>query len=241
MKLSVITLLVLCCLSSVQLNAQEVKSHVPAETSADVPALFDFHEVMVKLWHTAWPDRNIAMMVEALPAVKQFADTMSHVALPGILRDRTKVWKENTTRLQEIVLEYEKATAPVDTAALMSATEKLHSQFEKLIRITRPVLKEMDAFHQVLYMLYHHSLPEKDGEKVVAAVGEMKEKMAVLNKAELPERLQKKADAFKEARAILSKAVQAIDAKEYTAKPEAFTASIEEMHSAYQALEAVFD
>ena len=39
----------------------------PAETTPNVPALEVFHEVIFKIWHEAWPDKNTAMLRQLLP------------------------------------------------------------------------------------------------------------------------------------------------------------------------------
>jgi hypothetical protein len=221
--------------------AQDKKSHVPDETSAQIPVLSNFHDVIFPLWHSAWPEKNIAMIVAALPDVKQFSDSISRVRLPGILRDKEKIWTAAIATLQAIVAGYEKAAAPPDSVKLLDATEQLHSQYEKLIRITRPVLKEIDAFHQVLYALYHHALPEKDEAAIVALTGSLKEKMSMLENVTLPERLQKRDAAFREARAALAASVKTLDASTYHSGPAEFTANVEKMHSHYQDLEKVFE
>lgn len=221
--------------------AQDAKPVHSEEIEAQIPILTEFHEVIFKVWHTAWPEKNTAMLVELLPEIKNYSDSIAKVQLPGVLRDKEKVWKENTTKLQEIVTEYARNTAPVDSQKLLNAAEQLHAQFEKLVRITRPVLKEIEAFHQVLYMLYHHYLPDNDVEKIVSSVTKLKEKMAVLEKAALPERWKEKEAAFTEARAVLAQSVKALDSSIAKDKPKEFAASVETMHSDYQALEKVFE
>lgn len=221
--------------------AQDAKPIHSVETEAQIPILTEFHEVIFKLWHTAWPEKNTAMLVELLPEIKHFSDSIANVQLPGILRDKEKIWKENTAKLQEIVTEYAKNTAPVDTQKLLNAAEQLHTQYEKLVRITRPVLKEIDAFHQVLYMLYHHYLPGKNQQQIASSVAELKDKMAMLEKATLPDRLKKKEAVFIAARTALARSVKALDVSLAKDKPKEFSARVETMHSDYQALEKVFD
>jgi hypothetical protein len=221
--------------------AQQAKETHADETAAQVPILTDFHEVIFKVWHTAWPEKNLTMLSGLLPEIKHFSDSLAKVQLPGILRDKQKVWKQSTAKLQEIVSEYANATSPVDSQKLLDAAEQLHAQYEALVRVTRPVLKEMDAFHQVLYMLYHHYLPGKDQEKLATSVRELKERMAVLNKATLPDRLKKRETAFIEARATLAHSVGALDASMVKDNPKEFASNVETMHTDYQTLEKVFE
>ncbi len=65
-----------------------------------------------------------------------------------------------------------------------------------LVRVIRPALKELDEFHAVLYMLYHYYMPGDSLEQMKSSAVALKEKMVVLNKAVLPERLKSKEPAF---------------------------------------------
>lgn len=236
-----LVLFVLAFVFAVPAFAQDAKSTHSDELTAHVPILTEFHEVIFQLWHTAWPEKNVALLKELLPEIKRYSDSIAAVQLPGILRDKEQAWKENTSRLQAVVREYAEASSPIDTQKLLNAAEQLHAQYEMLVRTIRPVLNELDAFHQVLYMLYHHYLPDGNHEKIVSFVEQLKEKMAALEKATLPERLKKKESAFNEARAALGRSVAALDPSIAKTKPAEFEASVERMHSDYQALERVFE
>jgi hypothetical protein len=211
------------------------------ETDSRVAVLNDFHEVIFQIWHTAWPEGNVALLSGLLPQVNQYTDTLSRVTLPGILRDKQEAWDEGIAKLKSIVGEYEAATAPLDSVKLLDAAERLHSQYETLVRIIRPVTKELDQFHQVLYMIYHHYWPNKGLEKLTPAVSSLKEKMAALAKSKLPNRLKQKEEAFAEAKANLVRTVDMLVASDAADNPEKFASDLERVHSKYQALEQVFE
>ena len=128
----------------------------PAEATAEVPALDSFHEVIFKIWHEAWPQKNAAMLRQLVPDVEKGIASVASAPLPGILRDRKAAWDEGVKKLQNAGSEYKVAAASNDNSKLLAAAEKLHGQFESLMRITRPAMKELDEFHAVLYMIYHH-------------------------------------------------------------------------------------
>lgn len=165
----------------------------PADAVARVQALDDFHEVIFKIWHEAWPEENTAMLEQLLPEVEKGISEVASAELPGILREKQAVWEEGVKRLQIAGEDYGAAVSAKDEAKLMVAAEVLHSRFEALMRAIRPALKELDDFHSVLYMLYHHYLPEYDPEKIRSSVAELKQKMAALNEVQVPEQLQDKA------------------------------------------------
>ena len=220
--------------------AQESKHQPADETKAQVPVLSNFHEVIFQIWHTAWPEKNVTMLRDLLPEVQRYRDSLSQVQLPGILRDKQKAWDENVAKLRTIVADYERAASPIDSVKLLDAAERLHAQYEVLVRTIRPALKEVDAFHQVLYMLYHHYWPDRNQEKVASSLPALKEKMTALNAVVLPERWKKKDAAFKEACAKLTHSVEALTVADAKDNPERFSSNLEAMHADYQALERVF-
>jgi hypothetical protein len=210
-----------------------------AETSWQVPELFAFHEVIATIWHEAWPAKDIAQLKALTPQVKAGAAKVAGAQLPGILRDKQAAWDEGVAGLQRTVTDYETAAASGDDARLLAAAEALHAQFEKLVRTIRPLTKELDAFHQVLYPLYHHQLDPYDAAAVKATVPQLQEKMAALAKAPLPERFAPKTGAYDAARAELGREVDAFAAAVATGDPAKAKAAAETMHSAYVKLEAV--
>ncbi|TAK55125.1 MAG: hypothetical protein EPO24_12440 [Bacteroidetes bacterium] len=221
--------------------AQDTTLTHPDETKAEIPALDNFHDIIYKIWHTAWPEKNVKMLAELEPEIQQYAKPLIQSELPGILRDKKTLWKENISKFQNIIEEYKKSSMPVDSQRLLASAEQLHTQYEKLVRIIRPALKELDEFHSVLYMLYHYYLPEKNIEKIVVSTNELKIKMENLDKAKLSERLKKKETMFIEARTHLSKSVVAVQAVVISSDMKKISSAIETMHSDYQALEKVFE
>lgn len=238
-----IKIVIIICLLNYLAICQEhqYQEVTDAELKAEVPELFEFHDVIYKIWHNAWPEKDIDMLVELLPEVEQGSKKVINAELPGILRDKKQAWQENIEKFKEAVEEYKLATSPLDSQRLLNAAENLHSQFEKLVRIIRPVIKEIDEFHKVLYMLYHYYMPEGNVEKVKSSIKELKEKMDILNKAVLPERRKSKEKEFNTARKKLSKSVDDLvkSIKKYDHKK--VSKKIEIMHSNYQALEKVFE
>ena len=212
----------------------------PAETVASVPALNDFHEVIYKIWHEAWPNKDAAMLQKLLPDVEKGIASVAAAPLPGILRDKKETWNEGVRKLQSAGADYRAAVETKDDAKLLAAAEALHSRFEGLMRVVRPALKELDEFHVVLYMLYHHYLPKNDTENIRKSAAEMTQKMAALNQAKLPERMIDKEHDFQVARGILSQAVAALEGAVQSNDARAIKDAVEAVHARYQALEKVF-
>jgi NADH dehydrogenase/NADH:ubiquinone oxidoreductase subunit G len=212
-----------------------------AETTAEVPALDSFHEVIFKIWHEAWPEKNTAMLRQLLPEVEKGIASVASAQLPGILREKKTAWEEGVKKLQMTGSEYRAAVEANKDSALLASAEKLHSQFEALMRITRPALKELDEFHAVLYMLFHHYLPDYDLEKIRASVGELKQRMAALNASQLPERLKQKESQFQAARARLSQSVDALEPALRSNNEKTIREAVSVVHADYQALNGVFE
>ena len=212
----------------------------PAETVASVPALDAFHEVIFKIWHEAWPKKDTAMLQNLLPDVEKGIASVAAAPLPGILRDKKDAWDEGVRKLQGAGAEYQAAAIAQDDAKLLAAAEVLHSRFEGLMRAIRPALKELDEFHAVLYMLYHHYLPKNDLENIRKSSAELLQKMAALNQAKLPERMSDKDHDFQVARGMLAQSVAALEAGIQSSDEKTISAAVEAVHTRYQSLEKIF-
>ena len=152
-------------------KAAEACAPTEEETRAEVPALFDFHDVIRTIWHDAWPNKDTKALRALLPDVEKGAKAVAGAELPGILRDRSKAWSAGVKELTALVDEYAAAAGGTDDQKLLDAAERLHSQYEKLVRVIRPALRELDAFHVVLYRLYHYDMKSDSLEAMRRTVG----------------------------------------------------------------------
>lgn len=217
------------------LLSQEATNDRASETSATVLALNEFHTVIFKIWHTAWPKKDYDMLTALLPEIEQGITAVANAELRGILREKKAAWRNGVEKLQAIVKEYEAAIEAKQKQSLLDAAEKLHAQYEALIRVIRAPLRELDDFHAVLYMLYHYYLPEDSLDEVKVSIGQLQEKMAALNKAALPSRFRGKEESFTVARNQLDKAVTDLAAMVRANESEKIKAAVEAMHTSYKA------
>jgi hypothetical protein len=178
--------------------------------AAELPAFTAMHEVIMPLWHDAWPAKDTQALAKMLPAIEKHTAAVAKAELPGILRDKRTAWEAGVVKLQATVSDYRAAVKSGDSAALLAAAEALHMQYEALGRVIRPVLPEVEAFHATLYVIYHYQLHPLQLEKLVASAPELKQKMDALNQAQAPDTLKAKKPAFEAQRARLSKAVDAL-------------------------------
>jgi len=217
---------------------------VPAltqETESTVPELSAFHEVIYPIWHTAYPEKDIAMLKSLVPQVNELAEKVFAAKLPGILREKQAKYDAGLAEFRKSVEAYNAAAKGSDDKAMLDAAEVLHAKYEMLVRILRPVLKEMDAFHKVLYVVYHTHLPAKDWAAIRAAAPDLKAKAEAVTKATLPTRLQAKAEAFAKAADELAKAATVLAGLEPKADGAAVEQAVQKLHSRYQELEKIFD
>ncbi len=222
-------------------TAQDTQDAHAAEVKAQVPALQKFHTPIYTLWHTAWPKKDTAMMASLCTDIDSGVAGVAAAELPGILRDKKDAWDEGVKRLQLIAGQYRTAMAGTELQPKLDAAERLHMQYEKMVRIIRPVLKEIDAFHQVLYMIYHYYMPEHRMSELTAAVTSLSEAMDTLDAVRLPERLRKRDEAFQAAREKLSTSVAYVKAVMSSDDAKKINDAIRRMHSDYEALARVFD
>jgi hypothetical protein len=219
--------------------AQEQK---PVELSSEMPQLSEFHEVIYQVWHEAWPQKNTELLKELIPEIDSGYTKLSKAKLSPLLHEKQGKWTEGVQVMGEIIAQYKSAAAVNDAEALLKAAEKLHSQYEVLVRTIRPVLKEMDGFHQELYLLYHFYILEYNFTTIAASAEKLAIRMEALNKAELPKKHKGKQEQFNKTCHDLSAAVEKFNqAIKDNADKETVLASIESVHSNYQKLAAVFE
>lgn len=211
------------------------------ETDSSVPELAAFHEVVYPIWHTAYPDKDIAMLKSLVPQVDELAAKIFAAKLPGILREKQAKYDAGLAEFRKAVGAYDAAAKGSDDKAMLDAAEALHARYEMLVRTIRPVLREMDAFHKVLYVVYHTDLPAKDWAAVRAAAPELKAKAEAIPQAKLAAKLQPKAEAFAKAAGELVKAVDALAGLGPKADGAAVEKAVLTIHTRYQDLEKIFD
>lgn len=212
----------------------------PEELKPSVPALDAMHDVIMPLWHDAWPKKDAKAMAELLPGIERHVAAVSAAELPGILRDKQAAWASQLADLKTTTSAYKAAVASGDNEALFKAAEKLHMQYEGLVKLVRPVLKEMEDFHSTLYLLYHYQMSPFQMAKVSESVAALKLKMDALNKAALPARQAAKTEAFAAQRARLGKSVDDVATAIAGGDQTKVKAAIELMHAEYENLERIF-
>ncbi|HOV93119.1 MAG TPA: hypothetical protein PLC04_08615 [Candidatus Kapabacteria bacterium] len=213
------------------------------EVNPQIPELSEYHEVIYQIWHNGWPNKDYELLKSLYPDAREGYTKLQKVKMRGILQDKQKQWEDSVNQLGKYLDDYNNAIQKNDNKALLDAAEKLHSQYESLVRIINPVLKEIEDFHKSLYMLYHYDYPNYDLDKIQKDLAELSKKMDELNKAELPQKLQSIQKDFEESRAELDKAMKNLEEtmKEYSNNKDKISKSIEEMHEAYQNLEGIFE
>ncbi len=212
------------------------------ETSSEVPELWDFHEVIYQLWHEAWPEKDTKMLKSLLPEIYEGYKNLSEAKLPGILRDKVDKWEKGIKEMGGIIEMYKEAAEKEDAQPLLDAAEALHSKFEELVRLIRPVSKEVDLFHQELYKIYHYYMPDYDYDKIKMSVANLRDLADNLKNAKLPGRLKEKEADFKQAIRVLQDKVEDLSGTVGRGNDQAeIEKAIESMHTAYQDLECIFD
>jgi prophage DNA circulation protein len=227
----------LICLMGSWLMCQEMAN----ETKREVPELTAFHEVIYSIWHTAYPAKDAKALRSYLPQINELAAKIYTAKLPGILREKEAKWKEGVAQLQAAVEAYRTAASGKDDQALLNAAEALHTKYEGLVRVLNPVLQEMDAFHQSLYVLNHKYLPEKAYDKIRGATTDLVAKAEAITKAALPKQHAAKGDAFKKAAAELLDEAKTLDAAGKAHDHAGMEAGVEKVHAKYQALQSLFE
>ncbi len=237
-KIARIALLVLLLSFGSVLVAEQIPD---PETESTVPELVEFHEVIYPIWHTAFPAKDYAALRGFLPAIEAGAAKINAAELPGILREKKQAWGQALAEFNLAVDAYKQAAAGSDDQALLDAAELLHMRYEMTFRAIRPVAKEVDAYHKVLYVVFHKYLPEKKYADICKVAPEMTALAEAITKATLSKRLEAKTEAFQTAAAALLAETKLLEAAGKTCLEKDIVALVGTVHGAYVALEKVFD
>jgi len=218
------------------------EDHDLSELDSSVPDLFSFHEVVYPLWHTAYPNKDYKLFKELLPDVKEGAEKIYKVKMTGILRDKEDEWNKGVEKLHASVDAFDKACEANDEPAMLTTAEKLHTNFEMLVRIVKPLTKEVDEFHKVLYMIYHHYGPNKNNEELNKAIDDLMKRADEMKNAALPKWSEEKKEKFTKAAGKVYDSTKELKAvKDSNADAKQIETAIDKLHTDYMNLESVFD
>lgn len=234
-------LIVLLAVLAIGLTGLGLTQEKKAEISASVPEHAAFHEVIQPIWHTAYPAKDYAALRGFVAKIQELAAPVYAAKLPAILHEKEAKWKEGLEAFRKSVDDYVKAAAGSDDAALLAAAETLHSKYEGLGRVIRPVLAEIGAFHEALYPVVHTYAAEKQYDKIRGVAADLLAKAEAIAKVTLPARQAGKAEAFKTAAAALVEASKALAAAADGHDHDGMLKGVETVHEKYQTLEAVFN
>ncbi len=213
-----------------------------SEINSSVPELFEFHDVIYPIWHTAYPEKDYDMLKSMVPDVNSGAEKVYSAELPGILQDKKDDWGKGVAQFRSSVEKYNQAMQGTNEDEMLSAAEELHSNFEMLVRLIRPVTKEVDEFHKVLYMIYHHYWPEKNREELNIAIDDLNLRAEELNNCVLPGWVSNKSEEIKEQSKKLYEATNILRSlKDEEADDQEIEKAIEDVHDNYVVLEGLFD
>lgn len=226
---------------SCQKEAEPQVEVTQEELSASVPELSELHEVVYPLWHTAFPDKDFALIKELLPQMDVLTQKLDEAELPGILRDKQTVWEEGKQNLKSTLEQLHQAADADNEEEMLAQTEAFHTAYERLVRTIRPMVAELDAFHQELYKLYHYHSPNEDLEAMRETVSAMMEKIVPLKSVQLPSRLAERQMEFEEAVGALETELNLLAEVVQTNRKKEIAEAVEKVHSAYQNTENIFN
>jgi hypothetical protein len=170
-------------------------------------------------------------------------DKIRNAKLPGILKDKEANWKKQLNELNTAAENYYKASEDKNDEALLTAAEQLHYQYEMMMRTIRPVIKEMDEYHQTLYIIYHKLYPDKKYSEMEGFMDDLVSRAKAITqypKDKLKKRLGDNTAQFELASKDLYNATVSLKEALKSSDPKEKDAAVENVHTRYRQLDAVF-
>lgn len=205
----------------------------------DVPQLETLHKSIFVLWHDAYPNKNFDLIKNTLPELEVSVADLAKAKLPEMMHNRQSKWDSEIQLLRENLDGLKKSVAEDNKESILTFTESVHSSFEKLARVIRPKLAELDSFHEDLYQLYHKHMPAGDVSQIKALIPSMKEKADKLKQATLSKRFADKQAAFDERVIELQVAIAEMEKAAVKGNSKKTVAAGEKVHSAYERIDAL--
>jgi hypothetical protein len=211
------------------------------EITSSVPELSQFHDVIYVIWHEAYPAKDIAALKGMVEKIQIDMEKINKAQLPGILKDKAGKWQDGLKVLNASAENYYSVAKGTDDQAVLDAAEKLHADFEMMVRVLRPVSKEVDEYHKDLYVIFHKFYPAKDYKSIAPMMDNMVAKAEACVNAKLPKRLEGKTELFQKTAKELVEKTLALKEALQTNDGQVIDKAVDIMHSKYQDLEKVFE
>ena len=173
-------------------------------------------------------------------AVKEHMQKINDAKLPGIVKDKEAKWKEGLVKFNASAEEYYKAMETDNEQTMLDAAEKLHAEFEFMVRVLKPVTKSVDEFHKLLYVIYHKYYPNKDYDGLSSVIDDLVKRAEEVTKTTLPSRLSAKQDEFNQRAKDLYESTVALKAVIETKDGAKIDSAVETMHGNYEKIEGIF-
>ena len=164
--------------------------------------------------------------------MKRFLRKLMNLNMCGGKHTEIKNLQNNLSALQKAVKEDNKES-------MLKTVETIHSSYEKLVRVIRPSLAELESFHEELYKVYHSYMPNNDIEKIKTIIPAMKTKIGLLKQAKLPQNLADRKNKFDESVSRLETSLNELENIIKTNSKEKIQSAVEKLHSAYQSIDTL--
>jgi hypothetical protein len=203
------------------------------ELYGTIPEVEELHKAIYQLWHTAYPQKDYAMIKDLLPELDSLTAKLDDAQLPTILHMKQEAWDKGREELKAGLQRLHEAVDADDKEEILNQAEAFHSHFERLARISNPVVPELEVFHRELYKVMHYYLPNGETDKIRETITTMQEKIGPVMEAELPERLADKSEDFSSALQEMESKLTALVAIAGEDDSAAIEAALKELHTAF--------
>jgi hypothetical protein len=213
------------------------------EISSAVPELSSFHKIIYPLWHKAYPAKDMVAFKALVPQIQAYMVKINQAKLSGILREKQTAWNSALKDFNTAAENYYKACGANDESATLLAAEKIHSSYEQLNRVVKPAVKEMDEYHQTLYVIFHKLKPAKQYSEMAKEMDKFIAEAEAITKYpqdKLTRRLGDKTAVFYSNSKELYAATVALKQVVTEKNSKQIDAALENVHRIYQKLDSIF-
>lgn len=229
------------------LAANAAEEDKPADSTAAVPdtvnrvkmALEEFHKILVPLWHESFAQKDFKTIREKAPLLNEKLMILLRVQPPAELQQDEEKFIDFMGKRQELafqVTQVNLAAKDGPDSTLASAFEKMHWAYEEVDKVFAEPIKELDSFHETLYLLWHKALPERDYKTIRETAPVLKAEADSLVKVTLPQGCKVKKEEFDKKATALKDAVYRFADKSENGTEEEIDQSLKTLHDRFAEL-----
>lgn len=206
------------------------------------PALLEFHTALFNIWVEVYPNHDWDALRSALPDLVSKMGALENTQPPEFYQGNISVFFQRLKVLSKAVSALSGKAENHEDPALSGALTAVYNGFYTLVQSVQLRPRELDEFHDVLFLMWHDDYPAKNIKALKRHLPDLKMKMEGIIMAKLGTQFINihKMD-FGFAAVELEKCIEELDRQASAGHEEKTWAELKNIQLKYMMLDRIFD